>query len=274
VKKPIVIVFGNPKGGTGKSTLSVHFLIRLLKLGFSVSSIDCDVNQGTMSRYLLNRIKSVQSGNNLITGRHTTLSRSALKEYDFSSLSEIFSFFGLQTNNQDGVLEFEKTLESFSDSDFVIIDTPGSIDELFLTAHSYADIVITPINDSLIDLDLIGDLNHNNLRLGVYSESLWEAKKKKAERSKTPINWIVLKNRMTGAKSSNSDNIDQLLIQMSKKLGFTLANGMCERIIFRELFKDGKTVFDDESQSLSHIVARSEVDYLIKSIFDIVKKMN
>lgn len=275
MKKPVIIVFGNAKGGTGKSTLCFHFYIRLIKLGFKVAAIDCDVNQGTMSRYILNRLTSIKKGQNLPIGYHSVLKRSVLKEYEFSSLSELSSFFGEDSDNLDGSLQLEQTLKKYSNCDFIVIDTPGSIDNLFFTAHSYADVVITPINDSLIDLDLIGDLGDSvdqNVRMGVYSEILWEAKKKKAIKSLIPIIWVVLKNRMIGSSSANSDNINYLLSSLSKKLGFHISNGMCERLLFRELFKDGKTVFDDDSTSLSYVVARSEVDYLVKDVFNMIKK--
>lgn len=279
MSKPIVIVFGNAKGGTGKSTLSVHVFVRLAMLGFDIAAIDCDVNQGTVSRYLLNRANNLSGAP---SGECTLLSRSMLKDYDFSSLSNLKSEIDVNRQNIDiynkdsnNCKEFLNILEKYSDKQIIVIDTPGSIDPLFLEAHSRANVVITPVNDSLIDLDLIGDFVNNSLRLGVYSEVLWEAKKIKAQRGLGDMDWIVVKNRVSGVKSNNNEKISELLNDLSKKLGFSIAPGMFERVIFRELFRDGKTVFDSGmTNNLSYVVARSEVDSIVQMIFNLVKKRN
>src|SRR3546814_12900017 len=52
---PLIIVLGNEKGGTGKSTIGIHLIIYLLRLGFKVGTVDVDARQGTLSSYLANR---------------------------------------------------------------------------------------------------------------------------------------------------------------------------------------------------------------------------
>ena len=52
---PHIIVFGNEKGGTGKSTIGMHVIVYLLKMGMKVASIDLDARQGTLTRYIENR---------------------------------------------------------------------------------------------------------------------------------------------------------------------------------------------------------------------------
>lgn len=272
MSKPIVIVFGNVKGGTGKSTLSVHVFARLINLGFKVAAIDCDVNQGSISRYLHNRDVCIKNGIDILTGPYTLLSRFSTIDYDLSSLSNLKKHVGDMTDNCQ---EFVDVLTSYKNNHFIVVDTPGSIDPLFVTAHSYADIVVTPVNDSFVDLDLIGDMSDGkNFRLGVYSEILWEAKKIKAQRGdSSSIEWIVVKNRISGAQSANAQKISEILNSLSQKLGFIISPGLCERVIFRELFREGKTVFDgDINDNLSYIVARSEIDSIVQVIFELLKK--
>ena len=50
-----VIVVGNEKGGAGKSTLSIHLSVALLKAGYKVACIDLDTRQQTLTRFFENR---------------------------------------------------------------------------------------------------------------------------------------------------------------------------------------------------------------------------
>ena len=50
-----VIVVGNEKGGSGKSTTAFHLAIYLLHQGFRVASIDVDSPQQTFTHYVRNR---------------------------------------------------------------------------------------------------------------------------------------------------------------------------------------------------------------------------
>ena len=52
-KKAHVIVISNEKGGTGKSTISMHLAIKLMQEGFSVATVDMDGRQGTLSKLSL-----------------------------------------------------------------------------------------------------------------------------------------------------------------------------------------------------------------------------
>ena len=69
-----VLVFANEKGGTGKSTLSFHAIVSLLRCGYIVGSIDADVRQGTLSRYLENRAASDSEDQHLLMPDHVRLS--------------------------------------------------------------------------------------------------------------------------------------------------------------------------------------------------------
>ena len=50
-----VIVVGNEKGGSGKSTVAMHIAIALLKSGQGVATIDLDIRQRSFTRYIENR---------------------------------------------------------------------------------------------------------------------------------------------------------------------------------------------------------------------------
>ena len=50
-----VIVLGNEKGGSGKSTVASHVAVGLLKAGQRVATIDLDARQQSFTRYINNR---------------------------------------------------------------------------------------------------------------------------------------------------------------------------------------------------------------------------
>src|SRR6516164_10779193 len=52
---PHVVVIGNQKGGSGKSTFAMHISVALLEAGKRVACFDLDLNQLTLTRYLGNR---------------------------------------------------------------------------------------------------------------------------------------------------------------------------------------------------------------------------
>ncbi|MDR1034511.1 MAG: division plane positioning ATPase MipZ [Holosporales bacterium] len=254
-----VIVFGNQKGGTGKSTLAVHITVSLLIKGFKVATIDVDARQGTFSRYIENREKAGIMAPSLPISTHF-----AVCDGKNDSIAEV------EKINKES---FTKLMDSCQDFDFVIIDTPGSDSYLSKLAHSYADIIITPMNESFIDLDLLVRIKgseSNELKPSIYAEMVWNQKKEKAIRNKGTIDWIVLVNRLSNVSSKNGDELEKILTALSKRIGFRLARGFKERVIFKELFLSGLTILDKEQllpqATLSHIAARQELNSLLKTI--------
>jgi chromosome partitioning protein len=258
-----IIVFGNEKGGTGKSTLAVHLTVKLLNSGYKVGTIDVDAAQGTLSRYLENRLKTKMECEdaNIKMPVHTPMF------FTVGANTE-----EIETNNQK---KFEWIIESYSNLDYVIIDTPGSDNSLSRIAHSYADTLVTPLNESFIDLDLLVKLKESvsgeQLKPSTYSEMVWEQKKRKAARNRGTIDWMVLVNRMAHMSSKNRQELEKILDGLSKRIGFRLCNGFKERVIFRELFISGLTILDksvkEKSVSISHIAARQEMDEFVDYLF-------
>jgi chromosome partitioning protein len=260
LKNPYVIVLGNEKGGTGKSTLSMHVITYLLKQNYKVASIDVDARQGTLTRYVENRKNRIETHKeNLLIPEHRPIFRSTLENVREAEEAEKES---INTAMQD-----------FSDYDYVVFDTPGSDMHLSRFAHSFADTLITPLNDSFIDLDMLVRLKSDSLDIikpSTYSEMVWEQKKQKAIRSRGSIDWIVVRNRLSSLNSKNKQEIERVLTSLSRRIGYRLASGFGERVIFRELFLNGITLLDlAETRtdiSLSHIAAKQELTTLMDMI--------
>ncbi|MFV9991800.1 MAG: division plane positioning ATPase MipZ, partial [Candidatus Midichloria sp.] len=159
-------------------------------------------------------------------------------------------------------------------NDFIIIDTPGSDTFLSRLAHSYSDTVMTPINDSFIDVDLLGKIEVNDLekiKPGIYSAMVWEQKLKKAARENKQMDWIIMRNRSSSTDNINKRNIEKAIDKLSKKFGFRIVPGFSERVIFRELFLHGLTLNDAGSTnkvrfSTSIVAARQELRAFIKAL--------
>jgi chromosome partitioning protein len=261
LKLPYVVVVGNEKGGAGKTTCSVHLIVSLLEMGFCVGSIDVDSRQHSLTRYLQNR--------NDFHLKRPELDIKHPKHYliDESNLNEI------DKKQEDEKNRFETSLrEALHYCDIVLIDTPGSHTHLSKLAHSYADAIITPINDSFMDLDVMAKFDPKTFEVispSIYSAMVWDQKKTKAIRSRGTIDWIVVRNRLSNLDAVNKRNVGIALEKLSKRISFKVAPGFSERVIFRELFLHGLTLLDlpkvndTKSMNVSVIAARQELrDFL------------
>ncbi|MFN4184271.1 MAG: division plane positioning ATPase MipZ [Hyphomonas sp.] len=255
-----VIVIGNEKGGAGKSTVSIHLSVSLLRTGKKVGVIDLDVRQRSLTRYLENRARWAQNtGATLVMPQIVRVEASQERDLDRAEAEERERFeFGLARLKQT--------------CDFILIDAPGGDTFLSRIAHRNADTLITPLNDSFVDFDLLGDVNPQTLevlRPSFYSEMVWDCRKKKAQTSRRPIDWVVMRNRMSPLAARNKERVGGALLNLSKRIGFRLAPGLSERVIYRELFPAGLTLLDLTEEgsnvafTMSHKAARQELRDLV-----------
>ena len=259
---PYIFVIGNEKGGAGKTTCSMHLISSLLSQGYRVSSIDADSRQHSLTTYINNR-KSYNKKNP---------DQQVLEPVQHFHLSESTARI-IEERESEEKTTFEKIFEQAKkEADYIVIDTPGSPSYLSRLSHSYADTVITPINDSFLDLDVMAKINPDNLSIispSIYSQMIWEQKMQRANRDKGSIEWIVVRNRLSTLDAINKRNVGEVLEHLAKRISFKVAPGFSERVIFRELFLQGLTLLDlnkanyDKAFSISHVAARQELrDFL------------
>lgn len=258
---PYIFVIGNEKGGAGKTTCSMHLIAGLLEQGYKVASIDIDSRQHSLTSYIKNReLYNSKNPDHLVSlPLHFHLIEASNNT--------------IEEKEQEEKKQFEQILaEARNYSDFIIIDTPGSHSYLSKLAHSYADKVITPINDSFLDIDVMAKINAEDLNIispSIYSQMVWEQKMQRASRDGYSIEWIVIRNRLSNIDAQNKRNVAQVLDKLAKRIGFKVVPGFSERVIFRELFLQGLTLLDlakanyDKAFSISHVTARQELrDFL------------
>ena len=240
--KTHVIVFANEKGGTGKSTTAVHVAIALAARGGRVAALDLDHRQRTMGRYFDNRAATIKrTGHSLPMPVHAT--------HDGTS----------------DALYAELVEQLSTDADYLVIDTPGRDDPFARRAASSADTLVTPMNDSFVDFDLIGQvdpINYKVTRPSFYAELIWDARKARAKSDGATIDWVVLRNRLQHIEARNMRRVSEALDQLAKRVGFRIIPGLGERVIYRELFPAGLTMIDSREfgeMGLSHVAARQEL---------------
>ncbi len=262
-KRGYIIVIGNEKGGSGKTTTTMHLIVALLRLGFTVGSMDIDSRQRSLTRYVENRQKTMRDqATTLPMPRHVVVNKSP---------------YGVREEAEADERErFTRALAKLLVScDVVIVDSPGNDTYMSRLAHSVADTVITPINDSFVDLDVLAAVDGMTLQIlkpSIYSEMLWEQKLQRAKRDGASIEWVVMRNRLSNLDARNKRLITKVTEDLSKRLGFRLAPGFSERVIFREMFLLGLTVLDvmetsgSASISMSHLAARHEVRDLLRAL--------
>ena len=257
-----LIVLGNEKGGSGKSTTAMHVIVSLLGQGHSVGAVDLDARQGTLSRYIENRAALNRRNNlSLPCPRFAAVLPSSRRNRDDAEKEDLENL--------------EAALNKLRPADFIVIDTPGSASHLSRLGHSLADILITPLNDSFIDLDLLARIDpdaHSILGPSIYSQMVWEQRQMRARAGRRPTEWIVMRNRLSHIDARNKRVMSRLLDQLAQRIGFRLAPGFGERVVFRELFPKGLTLLDLKedgtgvNMTMSHVAARAE----IRSLLDVI----
>lgn len=263
-QRPYFIVLGNEKGGSGKSTTSVHIIVSLLRDGYRVGAMDLDARQGTLAGTLAARKAFVESkGVDLPLPDFRPVYRSSLDNRHEAEAEEREAFDAAATE----LIE--------AGAEVIVVDCPGSDNFLSRYGHSYADTLITPINDSFVDFSMLAKVdpeNHDIIKPSIYSEMVWEARKERFNRDRGKMDWIVMRNRLAAVEARNKRDVGETLETLAKRIGFRTLKGFGERVIFRELYLQGLTLMDVREANigialgLSHVAARNEVRALLAAI--------
>jgi chromosome partitioning protein len=257
-----VIVVGNEKGGAGKSTIAIHMATALLHAGARVAVLDLDLRQQSMNRFFDNRRKWLEGAGATLPEPLTPSGQAA----------EIL----VRAPVEDQIARFEDVIGQAAElADFIVVDTPGADTALSRRAHQSADVIITPLNDSFVDFDMLGQVDPVTLELkkpSLYSESVWEARKIRASATRRMTEWLVLRNRLATAEARNRKRLEDRIQALSRRVGFRIGPGLRDRVIYRELFPFGLTIADlgpgvrPVSVSLSHVAARQELRALMQAV--------
>ena len=165
-----VVVLASEKGGSGKSTAALHIAVALLKAGQRVATIDLDSRQKTFTHYIENRrVWAERTHIQLELPTHYCIERAETSSMEANEATEVANF-------SSAVSAIERT------HDFVVVDTPGNDTFLMRLAHSMADTLVTPINDSFLDFDVLATLDPINFAVtgeSHYAKIVREARRRR-----------------------------------------------------------------------------------------------
>jgi chromosome partitioning protein len=249
-----VIVVGNEKGGAGKSTIAIHTAVALMHGGARVAVMDLDLRQQSMAHFFANRRAWLAAKG-----------AEAPRPQEFAV-----------AQGDDALARFEAAFaEARAEAEFVVIDTPGSDTAVSRAAHARADLIVTPMNDSFVDFDMLGVVDPVTLELkrhSLYAETVWDCRKQRAAIDRKMVDWVVLRNRLAPTEARNRKRLDERVQALSRRVGFRVGPGLRDRVIYRELFPFGLTVADlspairPVAMSLQHVAARQELRALMSAL--------
>jgi chromosome partitioning protein len=259
-----VVVLGNEKGGAGKSTIAMHLAIALLNLGQRVATVDLDLRQKTLTHYVEGRRAwAKQSGSRLAVPSHYCVARGTTQNLEDNEAIEFSGFV-------DALTAVEQ------DHDFIVLDTAGSDNHLTRLAHSMANTLVTPLNDSFVDFAVLGTVDPTTYTVtgdSHYAQMVRESRQQRRLADGVQMDWVVVRNRLSSLDSRNKQRIIKGLSDLATRLGFRSAEALAERVIYREFFPRGLTALDDLDEktlgtrpSLSHLTARHELLNLLATL--------
>jgi chromosome partitioning protein len=259
-----VIVLGNEKGGSGKSTTAMHIAVALMKAGQRVATIDLDSRQKSFTHYVENRRNwAKRAGVDLGVPTHYCIARGTSITLDENEKVEFKGF-------AEAISAAEKS------HDFIVVDTPGTDNYLMRLAHSMADTLVTPLNDSFIDFDVLGTVDPTTFAVtghSQYAEMVCDARRQRRLIDGLLPEWVVVRNRLSMLGSRNRRLVGEGLNELALRLGFCFVDGFAERVIYREFFPRGLTALDDLDETtlgtrpnMSHVTAREEVMQLLGAL--------
>ncbi len=259
-----VVVLGNEKGGSGKSTTALHIAVALLKAGQRVATIDLDSRQKSFTHYIENRRAWAERARvKLEQPTHYCVERGESNS--------------LEANEATEFANFSKAISAIEKShDVVVVDTPGHDSYLMRLAHSMADTLVTPLNDSFVDFDVLATLDPTNFSVtgeSHYARMVREARRQRRLVDGRLTDWIVVRNRLSQLGSRNKKLVGEGINELSRRMGFRCIDGFAERVVYREFFPRGLTALDDLDETtlgtrpnMSHVTAREEVIALLNAL--------
>jgi chromosome partitioning protein len=257
-----VIVVGNEKGGSGKTTVAIHLVAGLLAAGLRVGAMDLDHRQRSFSHFFANRAQwSERQGRDFALPKLLAVAPSERE--------------GRASVESEEARRFASAIAALSsEADVVVVDCPGADTPSVRAAHAGASAIVTPINDSFVDFDLLAGVDPETYEAtapSVYAEFVWESRKRQMAERRRNIDWLVVRNRMSSTETRNQRRVSDALAKLSQRIGFRLAPGLSERVIYRELFPRGLTVLDliegkTRGLTMAQVAARAEVRGLVAAL--------
>lgn len=251
----IFIVLGNERGGVGKTTLAANLGVAIARSGITAALLELDGRQRSLARWLERRVATARRNSESLTiPAHEVL---VPARFDSISLNEERDFAMLSA----AVERLDRI------ADVIVADTASGDSYLTRLAHSLADIVLTPVEDSFAARDLLA---------GGYGRTIAEARRSRDGMGDGRVDWIVVENRRGAVPGRADGAIGMPLAALAREHGFRTAPGLREQLVHRALFAEGRAVCDATpheglrlplSATDARVAARQEVEALVSALY-------
>ena len=147
---PEIIVVANQKGGVGKTTTSINLAAALQRINYKTLLVDLDSQGNATSASGLNRSTEKASVYDVLMGLKNIEDCFVTSQHDgFTLLPSNSDLMAaeielLNTNNRESVLK-EKINSISREFDYILIDSPPSMNILTLNALAAANEIIIPV---------------------------------------------------------------------------------------------------------------------------------
>ena len=139
-----------------------------------------------------------------------------------------------------------------------------------------SDTLVTPINDSFVDLGPLAAVDPVTFAVtdvGHYAELVREARRRRRFLDGALTDWVVIRNRLSLLGSCMQPVLMDSLNELALRVGFRVGKGFADRAIYRELFPRGLTALDDPGDvtpfadlDSTGAVVRQEVEALLDTL--------
>jgi chromosome partitioning protein len=178
----------------------------------------------------------------------------------------------LDENEAEDLAAFRAAISGLDKAcQFLVVDTPSTDNYLMRLAHLMADTLLTPLQDSFLDLGtlaLTDPVTHEVTRTGNYAAMVCEARKKRRQLDATVFDWVVIRNRCSEGRL-----IKRSVNELGKRVGFRDFEGSAERGVYRQFFPVGLTAFDATDEGIlgappdaAHLAAHQEMAELMAQL--------
>jgi chromosome partitioning protein len=211
----MIILIGSNKGGSGKTTVACNLAVAFARDGKDVCIVDAD-KQGSAANWVTER----EAGS-----REPAIT--VVQKYD----------------------NISKTLESLAEKyEIVIVDVAGRNSREMITAAGVANILICPSQCSQLDLDTLGELQQQLVRIRDLNEGLQVY----IYQTMATTNVKVMERERNDFEAYLSEYPDLVAL---KSIGRY-------RKIYRDVFADGISVLEADNAA-----AAEEINSLYKEVF-------
>lgn len=250
-----VITVGSFKGGTGKTTLSAVLGTALSLRGIKTWIVELDPSTRPLARFEASR-------------HFADLQRPEIRDLDMSGGAPDVVDWKMAIRN-------EKKEAQRLGAEIIIIDTTSVWKPEVIAAHLSADLIITTVTESPIDLyQLMPGDGPNMQTVRPYAQLIDLVQRHAAKTEKTNLEWMMCLNRRSHLYTKVGERVREQLQTFAEDSGISILEGLVDRVGYRNMMATGVTPLDEtpgEPTQKSLIAARHEANQLTCRVLSALK---